>query len=174
MFKEINILKPLFDSPNREFNVRELARILKMAPATASKDLKLLSKKGILKQRKDRNFIFYKANLESDFYRDLKIFYNLRKIKDSGLIGSLDKFYLRPSIVLFGSMSNGLDNETSDVDLLVLSEKTSDFLELKKFERLLGKKIQLFIVKNLKELKNEHLINNLVNGIIIQGEIKWI
>ena len=71
-------------------------------------------------------------------------------------------------------MSNGLDNETSDVDLLVLSEKTSDFLELKKFERLLGKKIQLFIVKNLKELKNEHLINNLVNGIIIQGEIKWI
>ena len=26
----------------------------------------------------------------------------------------------------------------------------------------------------IKDLKNEHLINNVLNGIVIQGELKWI
>ena len=35
MFKELNILKVFFESPNKEFNVREIARIVKIAPAQA-------------------------------------------------------------------------------------------------------------------------------------------
>ena len=52
MFKEINTLKPFFEDPTNEFNVREIARILKITPATASKRLKLLKKQGFLKYRK--------------------------------------------------------------------------------------------------------------------------
>lgn len=174
MFKKLNILKLFLEEPTKEFNVREVARILRISPATASKELKNLVKEGILKERKERVLNLYKANLESDLYRDIKIFYNLRKIKDSGLLKELNKFYLKPTVVLFGSCAYGTDTETSDFDLLIISEKTKELPNIKKFEKKIKRKIQFFVVKDIKDLKNQHLINNILNGIVIQGKIKWI
>ncbi len=174
MFKELNTLKVFFEEPTREFNVREVARILKISPATASKELKEMTKKGLLNERHERVLKLYKANLEGDFYKDLKVFYNIRKIKESGLIDAMNKFYLKPAIVLFGSYANGSDIETSDIDLLIMSENTKDLPELKTFEKKLKTKVHLFICKELKDLKNEQLVNNILNGIMIQGKIKWI
>lgn len=174
MFKELNILKIFLESPTKEFNIREFGRILKIAPATASSQLKFFAKKDILKERKERNLLLYKANLGSDIYLDIKKFYNTRKIKDSGLIEDINKFYLKPTISLFGSASNGLDTEDSDIDLLIISEKEKEFPNKELFEKKLNRKLQLFIVKKIKDLKNEHLINNILNGTILQGEIKWI
>lgn len=174
MFKELNILKVFFEEPAREFNVREIARILKIAPATASKDLKLLLGKGILRERKERILNLYRADMENSLYADLKLFYNVRKIKESGLLDSLNKFYLKPAIALFGSAATGLDTEISDFDILVVSEKTKEFPELKKFEKTIKRRVQIFAVRDIKDLKNEHLINNIMNGIVLQGRIKWI
>jgi len=174
MFKELNILKIFFEEPSREYNVREVARILKIAPATASKELKKLVKEGLLKDRKERNLNLYKANLESDVYKDTKLYYNIRKLKERGLIEAINKFYLKPTILLFGSGSYGNDTETSDLDLLIISERTKEFPEIKKFEEKLNRKLQIFIVKDIKDLKNKHLINNILNGIILQGQVKWI
>lgn len=173
MFKELNILKAFFESPNKEFNVREIARIMKKAPATVSKELKILSKESILRERKDRRFNFYRADLESLSYRDLKIFYNIRKIRSSGIIDELNKTYLKPTIILFGSAAHGIDTETSDIDFVVISEKTKEF-PAKEFEKKLNREIQTFVVKNIKDLKNKHLISNVLNGIVLQGELTWI
>ena len=174
MFKNLNILKIFFEQPTREFNVREVARILKISPATASKRLNALVKNGLLLRRKERLLKLYKANLESNFYKDLKIFYNLRKIKEIGLLDALNAFYLKPTIVLFGSAAFGLDTETSDFDLLIISEKTKDFPELNEFEKKINRKLQLFVTKDIKKIRNKRLINNILNGIVVQGEIKWI
>ena len=75
---------------------------------------------------------------------------------------------------MFGSAAHGMDTETSDFDILIISERKNDFPELEKFERKLNRKIQIFRVAKIKDLKNEHLINSVLNGIILQGEIKWI
>ncbi len=174
MFRKLNILKLFLEEPTREFNTREVARLLKIAPATASKELKNLEKKGLLRGRKERILHLYKADIESELYKDTKIFYNLRKIKDSGFIQALNNFYLKPTIVMFGSCAFGMDTETSDFDFLIISEKTKDFPNIKKFEKKVNRKLQLFIVKKIKDLTNEHLINNILNGIVIQGKIKWI
>ncbi len=174
MFKELNILAVFLKYPNREFNVREVSRLLKIAPATASKELQKFAKQDILTEKKERGFKLYRANLESDLYRDIKLFYNLRLIKESGLVNEIDKFYLKPAIILFGSASQGLDTETSDLDIVIISEKTASFPYSEKFEKKIGRRLQIFAVRNLKELKNEHLINNVANGIVLQGEIKWI
>ena len=170
----LDFLKIFFEEPNREFNVREVARILKIAPATASKELENLDKKGILKKRNERMLKLYKANIENEFYRDCKVFYNLRKIKDSGFLEELNKFYLKPTVILFGSGSEGRDTEDSDLDFVIISEKTKEFPKREFFEKKLNRKLQLFIVKGVKELKNKHLMNNIINGVTIQGEIKWI
>ena len=174
MFKNLNILKIFFEEPTKEFNVREVARILHISPATASKALNMFVKKGLLLKRKERLLKLYKANLESDFYKDLKIFYNIRKIKEIGLLDALNAFYFKPTIVLFGSAAFGLDTETSDFDLLIISEKTKEFPDLKRFEKKVNRKLQLFVVKDISKLRNKRLINNILNGIVLQGEIKWI
>lgn len=174
MFKELNILKIFFEEPTREYNVREVARILKIAPATASKELKKLVKEGLLKDRKERILNLYKTNLGSEIYKDTKLYYNIRKLKESGLIDALNKFYLKPTIILFGSGSYGNDTETSDLDLLIISEKTKEFQEIKEFEKKLNRRLQMFIVKDIRDLKNKHLINNILNGIVLQGQVKWI
>jgi predicted nucleotidyltransferase len=174
MFKKMNILELFLKEPNKEFNVREVAKILKKAPATASKKLKELEKEGLLKQRDFRMLKLFQANLDSEKLRDYKIFYNIRKIKESILIDELNKFYLKPTIVLFGSLSKGYDVKESDIDLLIISENKKEFPNLKKIQKELGKEIQLFVVKSVKNLKNEHLINNVLNGITLQGSVKWI
>ncbi|MEA3430836.1 MAG: nucleotidyltransferase domain-containing protein [Nanoarchaeota archaeon] len=174
MFKEINTLKPFLEEPNKEFNVRELARLLNIAPATASKKLKYFTKNKILKQREERMLLLYKADLDSEFYKDLKIYYNIRKIKKSGLIEILNKFYLKPSITLFGSTATGLDTKTSDIDLFVETEQKSQIKELKTFEKKINRTLQILTASDIKKLKNPHLINNILNGITIQGTLKWI
>jgi len=173
MFTELNTLKPFFEAPSTEFNVREVARLLGINPATASKRLKELKKTGFLVYRKERMLDLYKAALDNEVYRDLKLYYNIRKIRESGLIKALNRFYIKPTLVLFGSASTGLDTISSDIDILVLSEKVKRFPETEKFSKKLGRLLQLFVVKNLTDLKNKHLINNVVNGKVIQGEIAW-
>ncbi len=173
MFKELNILKPFFKDQSREYNVRELAKILRLAPATVSKKLKEFNKKNILVHRKERNLDLYKSNLESDSYLDLKVYYNIQKIRKSGILEEINQFYLKPAIVFFGSGSNGMDALDSDFDFLIISEKTKSY-NLDKYEKKLDKKIQLFVYKNIEQIKNKHLVNNMLNGIVLQGEIKWI
>jgi len=174
MFKELNTLKIFLNEPSKEFNVREAARILKISPATISKELKLFAKANILKFRQERRLQLYSANITSDQYLELKKYFNIFNLKKSGLIDELNGFYLKPTIVLFGSFSKGEDVEDSDIDLLILSEKKVLLNNLKKYEKKLGKSIQLFVHKSIKEIKNEHLINNILNGVVIQGSIKWI
>lgn len=173
MFKEINNLGPLLNEPQREFNVRELARILKITPATASKKLKEFTKKDLLSYRKERTFDLYKANLESECLRDLKVYHSITKIRQSGLIESFNQFYLKPTIVLFGSSATGYDTKESDLDLLIISPNQKEFPLKNKYEKKLKKDIQLFIVKNIKGLPNKHLINSVLNGIVLQGALTW-
>ena len=171
MFKEFNILKIFFEKPIEEFNVREIAKLAKITPATSSKYLKEFYKKSILNYRKERILDLYKSNIESEDYIDLKKYYNIKKLRDSGFIEELNNFYLKPTIILFGSMSNGLDVGSSDIDLVIVSEKKQEFSKIKEFEKKLKREIQMFVVK---ELKNKHLINNVLNGVILQGELIWI
>ena len=173
MFKELYILRPFFDNPTKEFNVRELAKLVGIVPATASKKLKELERKKILKYRKERILDLYKAYIDSAIYRDIKLYYTLTKIRESGIIEALDKQYIKPTIILFGSNITGLDTETSDIDLAIISENTEEFKQKIFYEKKLGRELQVFIIKNIKELKNPHLINNILNGIILQGEIIW-
>jgi predicted nucleotidyltransferase len=174
MFKEMNALVLFFEDPIREFHVREVAMLLKITPATASKRLKQFRSVGFLSYRKERMLDFYKANLEDEHYRDLKKYYTVRKLKESGLIEAINKFYLKPTIVFFGSSAHGLDTSESDVDLVIISEKKEEFPEIKKYEKKINRHIQVFRYKDIQNVKNKHLLNNILNGVVIQGEIKWI
>lgn len=173
MFKELNIMRVFFEEPSREFGVRETAKLLDVAPATASKDLAELAENGFLKVREERRTILYSANIDSDAYRDLKVFHTIRNLKDKGMIASINRFYSSPTIILFGSAAKGEDKETSDLNLLIVSDNTEIFPEKDHFEKVLGRKLQIFVTKNFPDLKNKEIFQSASNGKIIQGEVRW-
>ena len=162
-----------FKEPEREFHVRELAKLLKRSPTTISKYLKEYGSKKILISKRKLNHLLFKADTESVKFKQLKLNYNLNVLHESGLIEYLVEAFNQPeAIVLFGSFSKAEDNKNSDVDILIISSKKQE-PNVEKFEKKLNHKIQLFIhskteLEKIKK-KNKELFNNWINGIVIYG-----
>ncbi len=158
---------------NAEFGVREYARERKVSPPTASKILAGLHEKGLLRKREERRLLLFRANDESEYFRDLRKLFNIWILRESGLLDFLDRFYIKPTIILFGSMAKAENAASSDIDLCIISEKTAK-ADLAEFEKKLKRPIQIFPVRKLKELRNENLVENVLNGIVLRGKLRWI
>ncbi len=167
------ILELFIREPEREFHVREIAKLLKKSPTTISKYLKEYENKKILILKKKLNHLLFKANTESNKFKQIKLNYNLNTIHESELIDYLSEEFNHPqAIILFGSFAKAENNQNSDIDLLIITSKKQE-PNLEKFEKKLDHKIQLFIhsEKELEKLrnKNKELFNNWINGITIYG-----
>ena len=168
-----NLLKPIIEEPEREFHVRELAKLLGISPMTISRQIKVWKKNGIILQRKLSNHILIKANTDSRKFKECKIQYNFQLLRNSGLIEFLEDQLNNPAaIVLFGSFAKGEDTLHSDIDLFV-STPLKKQLDTQKFEEFLNHKIQLFLYSREETQKmqknNKELLNNIINGITISG-----
>jgi len=167
------LLEYFVREPEREFHVRELAKLIKKSPTTISKYLTKFEKNGILVSKRKLNHLLFKANTESQAFKNKKLFYNVQKLEESRLIDFLDNEFNHPeSIILFGSFRKAEDILASDIDILIITSIKKE-LNLEKFEKKLGHRIQLFVhsraeIEKMK-LKNKELVNNWLNGIVLRG-----
>ncbi|MBI2630568.1 nucleotidyltransferase domain-containing protein [Candidatus Pacearchaeota archaeon] len=168
MLKIINNISVFAENCYRELGIREYSRIMKISPPTSSKILKYYESEGLLKKRKDRNVLLFRANKENPALKDLSRMYWRIKLKE--LIDKISSDFYNPGIILFGSLSKLEAKKNSDIDLAILSkiEKKPD---LKEYEKILKRKVQLFIFKSLSKIPEE-LRESIINGYLIQGEIK--
>jgi DNA-binding transcriptional ArsR family regulator len=169
MLNIINNIQPFIEDNYRRINVREYARIIKISPPTASKLLSNLNKDGLIKKEEDRQYIFYHANKESKVFVDLSRIYWGAVLEKSGIIENIKEELLNPVVILFGSLSKAEVKENSDIDLAIFTP-TKKELKLEKYEKILGRKIQVFIFSKKEELKSKELLNNILNGYKILGE----
>ncbi len=169
MLNIINNLKPFFEDCYRRINVREYSRLMKVSPPTASKILSDFNKEKLLITEKDRNYIFYYANKNSKIFIDLSRVY--WRLKFSSLIEYLNRNLTNPAIILFGSLSKAEAKEDSDIDICIIGHKKE--LDIEKFENILKRKIQLFFYDSLENIKNKELANNIINGYILEGRLKY-
>ncbi|RLI96702.1 MAG: hypothetical protein DRO96_02470 [Candidatus Aenigmatarchaeota archaeon] len=100
-----------------------------------------------------------------------KKLYNIKSLYVSGLVEFLKVELSNPSIILFGSYAKGEDTERSDIDLYIETPSKKD-ITLEKFEKKLKRNIQIFRHKNLFEIKNKDLVNNIINGIVLNGFVE--
>ncbi|PIU75727.1 hypothetical protein COS75_02815 [Candidatus Pacearchaeota archaeon CG06_land_8_20_14_3_00_35_12] len=170
MLNIIDNLEPFFEDNYRRISVREYARLKKISPPTASKLLLELSKEGLLKRETDRNYIYYFANKQDKVFIDMSRVYWFLKLKNSGILEVLEKELLNPVIFLFGSLSKAETKADSDVDLAIFSPYKKE-LNTEKFEKLLKRKIQLFLFKKKEDVLNKELLNNILNGYKILGNL---
>src|SRR3989344_9230455 len=171
---KLTILKPFFEEPNRKFSIRELSRILKINHTTVRQYLNQLVKEGFLSSKKEGVYSFYQLVLTKKTL-NLKLYYNLEKIRESGIIQDLEKAFDLPVIVLFGSYAFAMDDKTSDIDVCLISNVEKGF-STEKYEKRLNRKISLdkFTKSSWNKTKksNPNLINNICNGIILSGELE--
>src|SRR3989338_9036298 len=146
--------------PNEKLRVRGMEKKIRIPLPSAIRYAKELVKEGFLKTTEISGAVFYTANRSSPVFLLEKKLYNLKAIYESCLIGYLEERLGDPGIILFGSYAKGEDIETSDIDIYVeTSIKTK--VELSIYEKRLSRKTLLFIHKNIREIKNKDLANNI-------------
>ena len=164
MLKILNDLKPFFEDNYRRINVREYARLREISPPTASKFLSGLEKEKLLRREKERRFILYVANRENRTFIILSRLYWYSKIEKSGLLEYLQKEFINPTVILFGSFSEAEVVPQSDIDLVLFSVSKKG-VDLRLFEKKLNRKIHLLVFKDIKDISNKNLLRNILKGM---------
>jgi len=160
------ILEIFFDDFTGRFYVREIARIIGLNPNTIINITNRLLKEGLIKREKKTHIVEFSA-VVNDIFKRLKSIANFSKISVSVIIEYLNNEFDSEAICLIGSYSRGEDVKTSDIDIVVISKKSYKNIDLKKFEKILNKKIHL-IIMYYNNMSNEFYIN-LINGVILDG-----
>ncbi|OIO43441.1 hypothetical protein COU56_00455 [Candidatus Pacearchaeota archaeon CG10_big_fil_rev_8_21_14_0_10_31_9] len=156
------ILEIFYEYPDKEFTIREVAKLTSVPRATVHKELVKLKKQKLI--TKDN---LAETNL---IFKTKKINYYTEEIVKCGLIDKIIS-ELNPScIILFGSIRKGDSVKDSDIDLFIESPLKKE-LNVREFERKLKHKIQIFVEHDISKL-NEELFNNVVNGIKLFGSFK--
>ena len=155
-------------NPTAKLRVRQIEREMKMPLPSVIRYCKELEKEKILRNELASGVSTYSADRNSKKFLIAKRLFNIKLIFESGLIEYIVKEYFNPVIVLFGSYSKGEDVEYSDIDLYIETKNKQDF-NFQKFEKILSRKIQVFNYRNIKEVPNHHLSNNIINGITLNN-----
>ena len=166
------------ENPYKEAYLRELAKKLKISPFAVKKYASFLLKEGLIIEERKGNLRYFKANLASVFYKQIKISFNIQKILKSKLPDFIQKnIPAVSSIVLFGSIAKGTDDEKSDIDLLIIGKDKN--ISIDYFEDKLNKSINLHIMlwnewkRNYKENKAFYY-DIIAYGIPLYGELPII
>lgn len=126
--KTLLVLNLFLDNPDREIYLREAAKQLNISTSTAKNALDTLKKEGLLQKKERANASFYSLNTENPRCIELKKARNIDKILKSGIVKRLEQ--QNPTIIsitLFGSYAKGENTDQSDIDLLIISQKKTDY-----------------------------------------------
>lgn len=161
----MKVLGVFFTEPTTIHFIKEISRIINLAPTSVRNQIRYLLKSGLIKKKPAKPFDGFAANRENDNFIFQKRIYNLTRLKE--LADYLTTSYYPKLIVVFGSYSIGEDVENSDIDIFVLS-KTKKNLDLKKFEKKLKRQINPLVLNNFNKL-DSNLKKKIWNGIVLYG-----
>lgn len=169
------VLRLLFGQTDKSFYSKELVDKAGIGTGTVHRELGKLSGAGLLTVKNIGNQKHYQANPDSPIYEELKGI-----IRKTFGISELFKEVLTPHqnsirlAFIYGSVAKGSDSTTSDIDLMLISDKITypDLLvSFADLENELGKKISPTIY-SVEEFRNKRdSKNSFVTRVINQPKI---
>ena len=123
------VLTKLYLDPQREFRLRELARLTGISSGTVQHELRQLAAAALVRRAERNDLVTYRANPDSPIFAELRAIVE----KTSG-IEDLVRQALQPASAsirlafIYGSIAKGVNRARSDLDLLVVG--TMPFGEL--------------------------------------------
>lgn len=169
---KIKVLEEFLKDSFKGFSMREISRRIKVSYPSVRNYIKELERENFVEKRKKYGSELYFANRENKKFKNFKIYYNIDLLYSSGLVEYLNQEIGYPTIILYGSYSKGEDRKGSDIDLVILEKKVK--LDLEVYEKKLGREIHVLFFESLKKIENESLKINIVNGIVLEGDINEI
>ena len=162
-------MKLFFDTPEKSFHIREIARLTGLSAPGVIKILKKLKEENLLASERGKVVENVRTTKSQKFFLTKKS-NNTLSLFDSGLIDYLKDKYEEPeAIVVFGSYSRGEDSSGSDIDIAVVTKKEMD-LDLKQFETYLKRKVSIYEIQ--VDSSEKEFLNNLANGIVVYGFLR--
>lgn len=162
-------------NPSQEVYLREYGRILKISPNSAQRFLNRFAARGYVVEQRRGNLRYFKANLESLVFRQLKIIASLKELEVKGVLSLLQECGASHA-VLFGSVSEGKDDEKSDIDILVITSSKEDVRKAlagvqKSLSRELSTQIFTWVEWRGQEKNNKAFYREVImKGISLLGE----
>ena len=160
-----DVLSLLLNSPDEQFYIREVAKLLRKNPSGVKRELDNLEKMGIVTSEKIVNLKYFQASQESPLFSELK---NLIT-KSLGLPGAL-KAVLRASgakaAFIYGPYAEGDDE--AQVDLFVMGASSSLAKDLKDIEKRFGHSIACTVMDEdeykVKKKKRDSNLKKILSG----------
>lgn len=171
--KELGVLSYFFENPGDEVYLRELARRIKMNPATVLRATEVLVEGNLLMKRAERNATYFRANLTPEF-KEMKKAHTVSKIFDAGAVELIkERSAGLASISLYGSAARGEDGPESDYDFLVIALKCS--VKASELSDRLGRETTLQVHdaagwKRVSEQNRAFYLDVISNSIALYGE----
>lgn len=137
---------------------------------TVKKYLKHLGKLSLIKIHKDLARPTYEANYRNKFFLNIKRERMVDELFVSGLPQFLNEKLGETGCILFGSCARGDYYEDSDIDIFIQHKKIR--LDVKRFEKNLKRKINLFFEERWQSLSEGMKTGLLNDGISINGRLK--
>jgi predicted nucleotidyltransferase len=173
--KEEVILELFFNNPTKEWHFEEIVFRSNLARSKVDKWLKKFQKDKIITKVKIKNKMpYYISNYSSFTYQNKKKMFALNQFYNSGFLNHLSSLKKAKTIILFGSFARSDWYDKSDIDVFIYGE--CDSFKIAKFEDILKRDIQIFVAKNKNDLEKlgDGLINNIIKGNLIKGDIDFV
>jgi|SRR3989338_5122982 len=170
MLKIFNNMRNFIEDCYRQYSVREYSRLMHISPPSASKILKELYSEKLLNKTEYRNNLLFWANKENATFKELSRLYWRQKLEYAGLLKFLEKKFINPTIILFGSLAKAETTRDSDIDIAIIIDKKE--FDVSQFEKKIKRKIQIIWFDSLQDIKNKELLNNIINGTVLLGRLK--
>jgi predicted nucleotidyltransferase len=173
------VLAATLTRPEKWWYLSELADFLNTRPSSLQRELAALVQSGILEQRRDGRRVYFRAEIRSPIFRDLRSILE----KTVGLIPTL-RIALRSFEdkiacgFVYGSIARREERATSDVDLMIIGQVGLAELSpsLRKAEKRLGREINVtnYSVNEFRTKigQNDHFLTTVLKGGLqfVKGE----
>lgn len=167
------VLEHFLARPGAEPHIKELARLLKMSPRSVQVYCDAYENDGIFFSERKANARLMRLDNRLPLVQALKKAYFLARLNEAGAFREIRNMNV-VSLALYGSRASGTYVETSDIDLLVVSERKVERTPFLKLAEELGGEVQLteMPVAKWHAMKKEQkafALSVLSNNVLLQG-----
>lgn len=195
MYRKINITEnhlrvlSLFTKGfNKEYHIREVAKLLNLSPRSAQLMLADFENKGVLQSKtrgKIKAYSIRNAEIAKEYLILVEQYKLLAFLQESPLIKEIIT-KIQPHIkgigIVFGSYAKGLEKKSSDLDIFIVGDYNSE--EIRKISKMYGLDLNIkqYPLKEFKKtMREDILIKEVLENhviflypeILIRGVIKY-
>jgi len=155
------ILKLFFQNPDKEYYLREIAKILGREPGFFQKVINDLVKEGILKDERRADLRYFKLNKDYPIYEEIKKIISKTVGLEAKIKEIVNNLKGVEGAFIFGSFAKNRESSSSDIDLMLIGKIDQDYLmnKINKVEEELKREINYHLYSKdeiIKQLKNNN------------------